>query len=135
MDLVNRQYRNGDRLAVCITCLCRSDRGAVGEIVVVDLSQFGCGTETKGFPLRMHQHVLLRIAGLEALPATVCWIRGLKAGFEFDRPLHFAVVNHLYDHHPPSVHAGMTDTSGVRLRARSSEDPRRLPARSRWKED
>lgn len=59
-----------------------------------DLSQTGCKIEFVE-RLRVGDRILIKLAGLEGLPASVCWIEGFVGGVEFERPLHPAVFERL----------------------------------------
>lgn len=72
----------------------RQDTSLPTSISLVDLSRHGCKIAIH-FPLRLSERILLRIPGLEAIAAYVCWIEGFVAGVEFERPLHPAVLEHL----------------------------------------
>ena len=60
-------------------------------VTVFDLSTHGCGIE-----LRSHAEpgarVWIKLPGLEAWSSRIVWADGERAGLEFDRPLHPAVV-------------------------------------------
>ena len=60
-------------------------------VAVVDLSQGGCGIETSAY-LEAGARVWLKLPGLQSWPARVAWVDGVRAGLQFDNPLHAAVV-------------------------------------------
>lgn len=61
---------------------------------VIDMSSTGFRVSFVERPA-LDEKVWLKFDGLEALPATVCWVRGFEAGLELERPIHEAVFNHL----------------------------------------
>jgi hypothetical protein len=61
------------------------------DVTVVDLSEGGCGIESSAW-LEAGARVWLKLPGLQSWPARVAWADGVRAGLEFDQPLHPAVV-------------------------------------------
>ena len=59
---------------------------------VLDLSQHGCRLEFVELP-ELDELVFIRIAGLEPIPAEVCWTLGHVAGLEFGKTIHPAVFD------------------------------------------
>jgi hypothetical protein len=57
-----------------------------------DISTHGCRTEFVDRPDEGEQ-VLVKLDGLEALPATACWIEPPLTGLKFERPIHPAVFD------------------------------------------
>lgn len=60
--------------------------------VVTDLSTGGCGIETQAF-LNEGDRVWIKLPALESWPGRVVWTSVGRAGLEFDRPLHPAIVD------------------------------------------
>jgi hypothetical protein len=61
---------------------------------IYDISDHGCKVEFVDRP-KLDETLWVKIEGLEALEAMVCWIEGHAAGVEFARPIHPAVFEHL----------------------------------------
>lgn len=67
-----------------------------GEITnISNLSCSGCCLESAGRFIRTDQNVSIKLPGLEYLQAIVRWVDDARAGVEFMRPLHPAVLQHL----------------------------------------
>lgn len=62
------------------------------RVRIRDLSPEGCKFEFVDRP-SVHEHVWVKVEGLEAIEATVCWTDANLAGVKFDRPLHRAVFD------------------------------------------
>lgn len=62
------------------------------RVRVFDISPSGCKVELVDRP-RLGEHVLVKLSGLEALEAEVCWIEGSSAGLRFEKPIHPAVFD------------------------------------------
>jgi hypothetical protein len=60
-------------------------------VTVTDLSTHGCGIEIDSH-VAVGARVWIKLPGLESWPARVIWAQDSRAGLEFDRPLHPAVV-------------------------------------------
>ncbi|HEU5482465.1 MAG TPA: PilZ domain-containing protein [Sphingomicrobium sp.] len=61
---------------------------------VYDLSREGCRLEFME-PPQLDESVWIKFDGLEALEATVCWVKDKVTGVEFVRPIHAAVFDML----------------------------------------
>jgi hypothetical protein len=59
-----------------------------------DISPDGCRVQTTE-PLKIGDHLVMSIEGLEPWPARIIWVSGEDRGAEFDRPLHPAVADHI----------------------------------------
>ena len=57
---------------------------------IYDLSAEGCKIELIERP-RLDELIWVKLDGIEALDATVCWIEGAAVGLEFQRPIHPAI--------------------------------------------
>jgi hypothetical protein len=62
------------------------------RVSIRDLSPEGCKIEFVDRP-NVHEHVWVKLEGLEAIEATVCWVGAHEAGLRFDHPLHPAVFD------------------------------------------
>ena len=60
-----------------------------------DISCRGCRIVSESVNLRLGERVTIRPEGMESLTGTIRWALSEYAGFEFDYPLHPAVVDHL----------------------------------------
>ena len=96
------ELRRSDRNAVVLPAGCRTSSGMryVGEIS--DISSEGCCFTTNVPLFRVGTRVIVRPEGLEGLTGVVRWIKGTKAGIEFDSPIYGPVLGHLVDHCKPS---------------------------------
>ena len=86
-----RSHRNLSILSV----RCRVGHGYSPQVWLTDLSAEGCHLVIRAGTLKPEQRVVIKAQGIEGLPAVVIWVVGTRAGVEFDRPLHHAVVDHL----------------------------------------
>ena len=59
---------------------------------MLDLSLLGCSVEVVNRP-NSAELVWIKIDGLEALEATICWLAGHKAGLKFTNAIHPAVLD------------------------------------------
>jgi hypothetical protein len=66
------------------------------QIKVLDLSATGCSVEPAAF-VSAGQIAWLRLPGLESWEATIAWVREGRAGLEFKKALHPAVVASLIE--------------------------------------
>jgi PilZ domain len=66
------------------------------RVRVFDISPEGCKVELIDKP-RLQEHVLVKLDGIEALEAEVCWLEGICAGLKFARPVHPAVFDLLLE--------------------------------------
>jgi hypothetical protein len=66
------------------------------RVRVFDISPEGCKVELIDKP-RLQEHVLVKLDGIEALEAEVCWLEGTYAGLKFARPVHPAVFDLLLE--------------------------------------
>ena len=73
------------------------------RVQVFDLSPEGCRIEFVDRP-DIDEMLWVKFEGLEAVPATVCWLRGPLAGLEFGRPIHPAVFEVLLGRLRRGVH-------------------------------
>ena len=61
------------------------------RVQIYDISVHGCKVEFVDRP-KLDEIVWVKVEGLEALEATICWVKGHSAGVEFARPIHPAVL-------------------------------------------
>ncbi len=66
------------------------------RVRIFDLSPEGCKVELIERPSE-GEHMLLRIEGLEALDAEVCWVSDFVAGLRFEKTFHPAVFDLLVE--------------------------------------
>lgn len=78
-----------------IVAKCRLKSGTVGGIIVLDLSIAGCMIDRCAMAFTAGQRLLIKLPGLEYIPANVLWVDGDRVGMEFERHLHEAVRAHL----------------------------------------
>jgi hypothetical protein len=64
------------------------------RVEIVDVSLYGCKAEFVERP-KLGEMVWVKFENLESLGATVCWIRGVEMGLEFEKPIHPAVFEML----------------------------------------
>ena len=86
-----QDQRRFARMAVNVSAgLGAADRPS-SAVTVTDLSSHGCGIEVDSH-VEPGARVWIRLPGLESWSARVAWARDGRAGLEFDRPMHQAVV-------------------------------------------
>ena len=84
------QARRSPRVVLDAEIVLRRPGRSNYRVHVYDLSSEGCRIEF--VDRRMLAETLwVKFDGLEAVPATVCWIREPVAGLEFSHPIHPAV--------------------------------------------
>lgn len=66
------------------------------RVHVFDISPEGCKVELVDCP-NLQERVLIKLDGIEALQAEVCWVEGTRAGLKFDRSIHPAVFDLLLE--------------------------------------
>lgn len=91
----NQERRRFDRGQTRLDARCKFGLNQTAQVLVSDISCVGCHITIKRCQLEKNAYVLLKIPGLEGLPARVIWITGDRFGLEFERPIHEAVLNHL----------------------------------------
>ena len=92
---------------------------------MTDLSQLGCQLVVRTGILQDGQHVVIRFKGVEGLPGKVKWVWNKIVGIEFDRPIHEAIVDFLFN--PPAISDaadyGFVDQYGRKLPPLSKSTP------------
>lgn len=73
----------------------RTRTGTVNEVEVLDVSLAGCLIERRALSLTLDDRVLIRLADLSFMPATVAWVEEQEVGLVFETELYEAVLDHL----------------------------------------
>lgn len=73
----------------------RRSNGSSAEIEVLDVSLAGCMIERHALSLTEGERVLLRLADLSFMPASVIWIEDQHVGLVFETELYEPVLEHL----------------------------------------
>lgn len=81
-----------------LTARCRSRRGVMTDVRVLDLSIVGCMFETPTLLFRAGDRVLVSLAGLSYAPAHVTWVEEDRAALTFEQQLYTPVLDHLLKH-------------------------------------
>ncbi|MCT2559410.1 hypothetical protein N0B51_10510 [Tsuneonella sp. YG55] len=95
------ERRRHPRMSTAIGGLVRTSLGARAPVEICELSESGFSVTTDRGPVPRASGYSVKIDGLETLETTLRWRGNDEAGFEFARPLHPAVVDHLAAKHPP----------------------------------
>jgi hypothetical protein len=90
----NERRRSNRQLSI-LSVRCRVAQGLTPQVWLTDLSTLGCQLVIRAGALKPEQCVVIRPEGMEGIAGKVKWVIDVKAGVEFDRPLHQAVVDHL----------------------------------------
>jgi hypothetical protein len=77
------------------TAQCRTRRGGVHEVRVLDISTAGLMVDKRAVQMEEGDRVLIKLPGLAWLPLSVLWIEDARAGLLFEEPLYAAVLEHL----------------------------------------
>jgi PilZ domain len=88
--------RAKERVAVVVNAQLRRLGMTNFNVSVFDLSPEGCKVEVVERP-RLGEHLHLKLEGIEAIGAEVCWVENFFAGLRFERRIHDAVFNLLVD--------------------------------------
>ncbi|MES2699344.1 MAG: PilZ domain-containing protein [Pseudomonadota bacterium] len=104
--MAEHERRESERLETKQKVVCRTSEGALPEVSLLDLSASGCQVFVRQGYLDLGQHIVVRLEGLEGLPAVVCWVEHERAGIEFARELHPSVLDHLLKT-PPTIDGDM----------------------------
>jgi hypothetical protein len=78
-----------------LSAQCRTSRGGVSDIQVLDLSEVGCLIDKRMISMQQGDRVLIKLEGLAYLPATVLWIEEGEAGLSFEQPIYGPVLEHV----------------------------------------
>ena len=90
MPTDNSSPRKSDRIALTANVDLRRAGQNNYRVKIFDLSQHGCRLEFVERPM-LDEIVWVKFEALEALEARVCWVEGVAAGVEFQKPVHPAV--------------------------------------------
>jgi hypothetical protein len=91
------ERRRSRRNLSILSVRCRVAQGYAPQVWLTDLSAEGCHLVIRAGALKPEQRVVIKAQGMEGLPGVVKWVVDTRAGIEFDRPLHQAVVDHLLE--------------------------------------
>lgn len=86
--------RKGSRVTLSAEVTLRRAAKGSYRVKIIDASLHGCKAEFVERP-ELDETVWVKIDYLEAIEATVCWVRGLEVGLEFKRAIHPAVFDML----------------------------------------
>ena len=89
------ERRRANRQLSILSVRCRVGHGMAPQVWLTDLSTLGCQLVIRAGALRPDQCVVIKPKDMEGIPGKVKWVIDIKAGIEFERPLHQAVVDHL----------------------------------------
>lgn len=84
--------RSAERLNILAEISLRRPGRPSFQVRVCDISTHGCRCEFVDRP-EPGEQVLVKLEGLEALPATTRWVEPPLTGLKFDRPIHPAVFD------------------------------------------
>lgn len=84
-----------DRPTHSLPARLRRGNGSTNNIEVLDISLAGCLIERRALSLAVDERVLLRLADLSFMPATVVWIEEQDAGLVFETELYEPVLAQL----------------------------------------
>lgn len=93
--MLGSERRVSNRRTIDQQVRCVTSAGPLPEVWLVDLSVSGCQVVMRGGTLIPGQALVVRPETLEALSATVRWVKESRAGLAFDHPLHESVFDHL----------------------------------------
>ena len=78
-----------------LTAQCRTPRGGMNEVHILDLSEVGCLIDKRMIPMSEGDRILIKMEGLAFLPSSVLWVEENDAGLAFEQPLYGPVLEHL----------------------------------------
>lgn len=82
-----------DRPCNVLPARLRRSNGSATDIAVLDVSLAGCLIERHALSLAVDDRVLLRLADLSFMPATVIWVEEQDAGLVFETELYEPVLD------------------------------------------
>ena len=88
----SKQPRNKSRATVDAHVTTRRPGFHNFKVRICDLSEDGCRIEFVDRP-KVGERIWVKLEGLEAIEATICWVKSGLAGARFERPLHPAVFD------------------------------------------
>lgn len=77
------------------TAQCRTRRGGVHEVHVLDISAAGLMVNKRAVQMDEGDRLLIKLPGLAWLPLSVLWIEDARAGLLFEQPIYAAVLERL----------------------------------------
>jgi hypothetical protein len=86
--------RKSARSAVTAEVVLRRSGKASYRVKLHDFSPSGCKLDFVERPM-LDEVVWVKFDQLEALEASVCWVKGFEAGVEFRKEMHPAVFEHI----------------------------------------
>lgn len=86
--------RKGQRVGLSAEVTLRRTGLGSYRVEIIDVSLHGCKAEFVERP-KLGELVWVKFDKLQSLAATVCWIRGVQMGLEFEKPIHPAVFEML----------------------------------------
>jgi hypothetical protein len=90
----NSNARRSERVALDAVVLLRRSGQLNFHVRVFDASLHGCRVEFVDRP-DLDEHLWVKFAELQPIPAEVCWVEGFSAGLNFSQPIHPAVFDRL----------------------------------------
>lgn len=88
----NQDPRRSVRIALSADITLRRTGQLNYRVRILDISHYGCKTEFVERP-KLDERVWVKIEGLGALEAIVCWVRDSDVGLEFENRIHPAVFD------------------------------------------
>lgn len=88
--------RRAERLALVLPGRCRTIGGIAENVVIHDLSAFGCRIAAGSLAVQPGARVIVKPGTMEGLTGTVRWVGRQVAGIEFEQPLYAPLVDHLH---------------------------------------
>ena len=77
------------------TAQCRTRRGVVLEVHVLDISAAGLMVDKRTAKMEEGDRLLIKLPGLAYLPVSVLWMEDARVGLLFEEPLYAPVLEHL----------------------------------------
>jgi len=99
MSEYSPERRRANRQLSILSVRCRVAHGMSPQVWLTELSTHGCQLVIRAGALRQDQRVVIKPKDMEGIPGRVVWVVDVKAGVEFEKPLHAAIVDHLLN--PP----------------------------------
>ena len=84
-----------DRHTTVLRARVRRSSGTNNDVNVLDISLAGCLIERQALSLAVDERVLLRLADLSFMPATVVWVEEDEVGVIFETELYEPVLERL----------------------------------------
>lgn len=87
--------RRAERAYVSVSATCRTATGRSGQVVITDLSAYGCCVFRSAVAMSEGLRIMLKPEGLGPIAGIVRWSARGDAGIEFENPLYGPVAEHL----------------------------------------